>query len=217
MYIHIFCLSPSLGQRDGKDDGRVMGNSSTSVATLLPTNNNTIQPLTTGHHVIPSSTYQHSSSHHITTTSGSATGRGGKMIFKKSSAGKMATFAKPLSTRERMSLFLEHSGQGKSAAAMTTPKVIIKRDTKFKAACNKLKWFNKGSEPVEQSVTKAPSVAGDSSKIEESSEDAGQFYSFHEKVDPSIDEAVNPPVKLPTVLMVSGSFLCVCVRACVCM
>ena len=218
MYIHIFCLSPSLGQRDGKDDGRVMGNSSTSMATLLPTNNNIIQPLPTGHHVVPSSTYQHSSSHHITTTTGSATGRGRKIISKKSSAGKMATIAKPLSTRERMSLFLEHSGQGKSAAAMTTPKVIIKRDTKFKAACNKLKWFNKGSEPVEQSVTKAPSVAGDSSKIEESAEDNGQFYSFHEKVDPSIDEAVNPPVKLPTVLLVSGSLLyvhaCVCVRVC---
>ena len=89
----------------------------------------------------------------------------------------MATIdnVKPLSTRERMSLFLEHSGEGKSAATMTTPKEVIKRDTKFKAACNKLKWFNKGSGPVEQSVSKAPSIAGDSSKIEDSFEDSGQF------------------------------------------
>ena len=111
---------------------------------------------------------------------------------------------------KRWKTFLEHSGEGKSAAvALTTPKVIIKRDAKFKAACNKLKWFNKGSEPVEQSLTKVPSVAGDSSKIEDISEDSEQFYSFHEKADPSIDEAVNPPIKLPTVLLVSGS-LCVC-------
>jgi len=129
------------------------------------------------------------------------------MNFKKNSIGKMATTSKPLSTRERMSLFLEHSGQDKSTDA--TPKVVIKRDAKFKAACNKLKWFNKGSDPVEQSLTKAPSLAGDSSKIENSFEDDGQFYSYHEKVDPSIDEAVNPPVKLPTVLLVSGPSVCV--------
>ena len=56
---------------------------------------------------------------------------------------------KLLST-EIESLFLEHSGEGKSvAAAMTTPKVVIKRDTKFKEVCNKLKWFNKGGGPVE--------------------------------------------------------------------
>jgi len=181
-----------------------MGNSSTSVVTLLPTSNNTMQPLTIGHHVISSSTYQHSSSHHNTTTTSS--GSGCNMNFKKSSTGKMATTSKPLSTRERMSLFLEHSGENKSAAAMTTPKVVIKRDAKFKAACNKLKWIDKGSsDPVEQSLTKAPSLAGDSSKIENSFEDSEQFYSYHEKVDPSIDEAINPPVKLPTVLLVSGS------------
>ena len=184
-----------------------MENSSISAATLLPTNN-TIQLLTTGHHVVPSSAYQHSSSQHNTTNS-SAIRSGDKVNSRKTSTGKMAATSKPLSTRERMLLFFEHSGEGKSAAAtMTTPKVVIKRDAKFKAACNKLKWFNKGSEPVEQSLTKAPSVAGDSSKIEDSAKDDGRFYSFHEKADPSIDEAVNPPVKLPTVLLVSGS-LCV--------
>ena len=144
-------------------------------------------------------------------------GGGGEVNYKKTSTGKMATTGnvKPLSTRERMSLFFEHSGEGKSVAAtVTTPKVVIKRDAKFKAACNKLKWFNKGSGPVEQSVSK--SIAGDSSKIEDSFEDDGQFYSFHEKVDPSIDEAVNPPVKLPTVLLVSRALsVCAYIRACV--
>ena len=195
-----------------------MVTSSTSLSILLPTHDNTTQPLTTGD-LPPSKLSQHTLSHHNTTTTSSPiAGGGGKVNYKKTSTGKMATTGnvKPLSTRERMSLFFEHSGEGKSVAAtVTTPKVVIKRDAKFKAACNKLKWFNKGSGPVEQSVSK--SIAGDSSKIEDSFEDDGQFYSFHEKVDPSIDEAVNPPVKLPTVLLVSGSlYVCVCVCVCTC-
>jgi len=40
----------------------------------------------------------------------------------------MATTSKPLSIRETMSLFLEHSGEDNLAAAavMTTPKVVIR-------------------------------------------------------------------------------------------
>ena len=86
-----------------------------------------------------------------------------------------------LSTQEGMSLFLKHSGECRSvaAAAMATIKEVIKRHAKFKAACNKPKWFNKGSGPMEQSVSKAHSIVGDSSKIEDGFEGDKQFCLFH--------------------------------------
>lgn len=125
---------------------------------------------------------------------------------------KAGTNVKPLSTQERMSMFMEHTV---ASSYKSTPKIVIRKDTNFKSACNKIRWLNKGSEAAAARTMKSSSASNSkdstSSNEEKVNDDNGsQFYSFHEKADPSLDESVNPPIKLPSALLVR--IKCVCMR-----
>ena len=112
---------------------------------------------------------------------------------------------KPLSTQERMSMFMEHTVAG---SYKSTPKIVIRKDANFKSACNKIRWLNKGNEAATaRTVTSSAgnskgSTTADSSEEKVNDDNGSQFYSFHEKADPSLDESVNPPLKLPFALLV---------------
>lgn len=105
---------------------------------------------------------------------------------------------KPLSTQERMSMFMEHTV---ASGNKLTPRIVIRKDAKFKSACNKIRWLNKASEAATTSADNRKRSSA-SSEDKTANENGSQFYSFHEKADPSLDESVNPPIKLPTALLV---------------
>ena len=130
----------------------------------------------------------------------------------KRTAGFTAAKVKPLSTQERMSLFMEHSV---ATSSRPTPKIVIRKDAKFKSACNKMRWLDKhsGAATLKAITSSADeykdSVAAASDNREKVTEENNtQFYSFHEKADPSLDESVNPPIKLPSALLVSSDGYC---------
>ena len=107
---------------------------------------------------------------------------------------------KPLSTQERMSMFMEHTV---ATGNKLTPKIVIRKDAKFKSACNKMRWLNKASGSATTAATSTDNRKHSSASSEKAAdENSSQFYSFHEKADPSLDESVNPPIKLPTALLV---------------
>lgn len=139
-----------------------------------------------------------------TTATPVTTSAGNKLLSSSGNNKKtVGTKVRPLSTQERMSMFMEHGVAGNKS----TPRVIIRQDAKFKAACNKIRWLNKASEvattkamaSVGKDKDSTTHAAGGSEKTDENSI---QFYSFHEKADPSLDESVNPPIKLPAALLV---------------
>ena len=121
---------------------------------------------------------------------------------------KTSTNVKPLSTQERMSMFMEHTV---TSSYKSTPKIVIRKDANFKSACNKIRWLNKDSEAAtartisSAALNSKDSTTTSSSEEKVNDENGSQFYSFHEKADPSMDESVNPPIKLPTALLVSHS------------
>lgn len=138
------------------------------------------------------------------TVSAASTASQSKVV--NSVGGKKAgANVKPLSTQERMSMFMEHTITGSSKL---TPRVVIRNDAKFKAACNRIRWLNKDSEAVMAKATATSAGNGKDSKTsggqeeKTSGENESQFYSFYEKPDPSLDESVNPPIKLPSALLV---------------
>lgn len=96
-----------------------------------------------------------------------------------------------------MSIFME---QTVASSNKSTPRVVIRKDAKFKSACNKMRWLNKASEADATAGNSKGSTAGSEKATDEN---GSQFYSFYEKADPSLDESVNPPVKLPSALLVS--------------
>ena len=141
-----------------------------------------------------------------TTVSASNTIPGSRTRTLSSSSSKKAgANVKPLSTQERMSMFMEHTV---ASSYKSTPKIVIRKDANFKSACNKIRWLNKGSEAATaRTVTSSAgnnkgSTTADSSEEKVNDDNGSQFYSFHEKADPSLDESVNPPLKLPSVLLV---------------
>lgn len=141
------------------------------------------------------------------TVSTSNTGPGSHTRIIASSSGKKAgANMKPLSTQERMSMFMEHTV---ASSYKSTPKIVIRKDANFKSACNKIRWLNRGSESTTAgTITSSPNNSRDSTTADSSSErkvndeNGNRFYSFHEKADPSLDESVNPPIKLPSALLV---------------
>ena len=148
----------------------------------------------------------HVSSHTTTTSVTSNTGHGSRTRAVGSGHGsskKAGANVKPLSTQERMSMFMEHTV---ASSNKSTPKIVIRKDANFKSACNKMRWLNKGREAARTMTSSAGNskdltTAGSSGeKVNE--ENGSQFYSFHEKADPLLDESVNPPVKLPSALLV---------------
>jgi len=146
----------------------------------------------------------HVSSQKIASLVISSAGSHSKVASSGSSKKTMASGGsiKPLSTQERMSLFLEHSAAVSNNRS--TPKIVIRKDAKFKSACNKIRWLNKASEVAMVTTMTSPGERkADDNKEMTGENNSSQFYSFHEKVDPSLDEAVNPPIKLPSALLVS--------------
>ena len=141
----------------------------------------------------------HGSSHAPTVppvSAGNTTPR--STVARGGSSKKSSSNVKPLSTQERMSMFMEHTT---ASSNKSTPKIVIRKDAKFKSACNKIRWLNKAKEAT-KTTSSDNSKHSTSSKEKTADENGSQFYSFHEKADPSLDESVNPPIKLPTALLV---------------
>lgn len=139
----------------------------------------------------------------VTAPAGNA-GSHSKVVNSNNKTVRPGANVKSLSTQERMSLFMEHTV---AINNKSTPRVVIRKDAKFKSACNKIRWLNKSSETV---TSKAIASVGQDKNstapggIEKTTIDESntQYYSFHEKADPSLDELVNPPIKLPSALLV---------------
>ena len=134
---------------------------------------------------------------HATTSSGSVTT--GHVSHTRVPGSSNRQTVKPLSTQERMSMFMEHTV---ASSNKSTPRIVIRKDANFKSACNKIRWLNKGSKVVTIALAAGKDSTTVSSSDGKVSDDGGRFYSFHEKADPSLDESVNPPIKLPPALLV---------------
>ena len=201
-------IPSAVASRDPCDPSSLMMSTATGTVLSLP-------PPPSASQVPPSKQYpsQHQSalyggtvtksamSGHTTTSSGnSTTGHGSRTRAPSSGTGgrQIGANVKPLSTQERMSMFMEHTI---ASSNKSTPRIVIRKDANFKSACNKIRWLNKSGKAATISAASKDSTTVSSSdgKV---IDNGGQFYSFHEKADPSLDESVNPPIKLPPALLV---------------